>query len=72
MKTRKVVAESRMLYARDEKELKDLRLSIESSKVETIQKFESMCMKSPSEWRDNLINFRIRRRILNREHLLTL
>ena len=37
----------------------------------TIQKFNTLNIKSPRKWRDNLINFRIRRKIINRETSLT-
>lgn len=55
----------------DERVSKELRLSIENSKVDTIRRFDSMNIKSPREWRDNLVNFRIRRKMLNRESSLT-
>jgi hypothetical protein len=71
MHSRKVVNQSRESYRKDENELKVLRLSIESLKNETIDKLDNMNMKSPRNWRDNLINFRIRRKILNRESSLT-
>ena len=71
MHSRKVVNQSRESYRKDENELKVLRLSIESLKNETIDKFDNMNVKSPRNWRDNLINFRIRRKILNRESSLT-
>jgi hypothetical protein len=71
MHSRKVVNQSRESYRKDENELKVLRLSIESLKNETIDKLDNMNVKSPRNWRDNLINFRIRRKILNRESSLT-
>ncbi len=36
-------------------------------KLGTLDKMDSMNMKSPREWRDRLANFRIRRHIINRD-----
>jgi hypothetical protein len=71
MKSRKLVLETRESYKKDEKELKELRLSIEETKVKTIHHMDAMNIKSPMQWRDNLIQFRIRRKVLNRENSLT-
>ena len=60
-----------MQYDQDEDELRQMRLTIEKSKVDAIQRFDNMGIKSPRQWRDNLIQFRIRRKILNREQMLT-
>ena len=67
-----MVRESRESYTKDEQELRDLRLSIETVKHQTMDKFDTMSIRSPRHWRDNLINFRIRRKIINREKSLTL
>lgn len=40
-------------------------------KEDTIQRFTDNQVKSPRAWRDNLIAFRIRRKIINRENELT-
>ena len=54
-------------YRVEERSLKDLRLKIEVKKIETIAKMDSMNLKSPTNWTDKLIQYRIRRQILNRE-----
>ena len=54
-------------YRGEERSLKDLRLKIEVKKIETIAKMDSMNLKSPTNWTDKLIQYRIRRQILNRE-----
>lgn len=54
-------------YKSDEDELKNIRLSIEQVKLETMDKMDTMNLKSPGEWRDRLANFRIRRHIINRD-----
>lgn len=63
----KALIESQMQHEQDEQELKAIRLSIEKVKAVAIEKLDSMNVKSPSHWRDNLINYRIRRKIINRE-----
>lgn len=54
-------------YKSDEDELKQVRLSLEQVKQVTMERMDSMNMKSPREWRDRLANFRIRRHIINRD-----
>jgi hypothetical protein len=49
-----------------------MRLSIEVLKEDTIQTMNNFNVKSPRQWRDNLIAFRIRRKIINREDELTI
>ena len=72
MMSRKIVNENRKSYREDEKSLKKLRLSIEKTRMDTMEKMDSLLVKSPRHWRDTLINFRIRRKILNRENQLTI
>ena len=72
MLSRRELNEAREDYRQSERSLKKLRLSIEVMKEDAIEHFASNNVKSPREWRDNLIAFRIRRKIINREDKLTL
>jgi hypothetical protein len=69
--TRHVVDNAQEEYQRSERSLKKFRLSIENIKEETIESLNNNEIKSPRAWRDNLIAFRIRRKIINRENELT-
>jgi hypothetical protein len=51
----------------DEKVLKAIRINIEKIKHETIERMETMNIKSPRDWRDPTKNYSIRRRLINRE-----
>jgi len=69
--SRNVVKNAQEEYQKSERSLKKRRLSIENMKEDTIESMNNNQVKSPRAWRDNLIAFRIRRKIINRENELT-
>jgi hypothetical protein len=63
-----VASRSTLDHKEDENTLKAIRINIEKIKHETIERMESMNIKSPRDWRDPTKNFSIRRRLINREN----
>ncbi|CDW82275.1 UNKNOWN [Stylonychia lemnae] len=54
-------------YKSDEDELKQMRLSVEKLKDQVTKKLNVLNLKAPADWREVIINYKIKRQLINRD-----